>query len=221
MVHKTEKLELATYYRERGFSYSEIANVVGVSKATLSNWFSGKTFSQQVAKDNSQKAAKENRKRLQLLNKAKQTERSKRYQETLRTAAVEYNNYKNQPLFIAGVTIYLARGDTTSTTIRLSSADLVAQRIFLNFVYRYLGAARQDVRCWLLLYPDLDEPTCLAKWAKTLRLSPTQFHKTQVIQSRSSRQTLHFGVGNTIISSVLLKKKLDRWIELATKELTK
>ena len=221
MVHNTEKLELATYYRERGFSYSEIAKIVGVSKATLSNWFADAEFSKRVTQDNVKKAAQHNQKRIQLLNKAKQSERTKQYREVARTAAVEYKNYRSQPLFIAGVMLYAAQGDTDSAQIRLSTTDMISQRIFVNFAARYLGVERKQVHFWLLLYPDHDVDACVNAWAKTLRLSPAQFYKTQVIQSRSGKETLHFGVGNTIISSALLRKKLDTWIELANKELTK
>ena len=55
-------------------------------------------------------------------------------------------------------------------------------------------------------------------WSKKTGISVAQFYKSQVIEGRSKKRTLHFGVGNTIIGSTLLKKKLDLWISLALKE---
>ena len=80
---------------------------------------------------------------------------------------------------------------------------------------------KSAIRFWLHLYPDLDEVACMKYWSKKIHISPGQFHKNQVIVGKSQKKTLHFGVGNTIIASTLLKKKLLRWIELANKELQK
>jgi hypothetical protein len=80
---------------------------------------------------------------------------------------------------------------------------------------QYFGVERSKIRFWILLYPDLSEPICMKHWSKALALPYSQFYKNQVIQGRSKKRTLQFGVGNTIIVSTVLKHKLNRWIELA------
>ena len=86
---------------------------------------------------------------------------------------------------------------------------------------RYLGVEKSQIKFWLLLYPGLSEKECVAAWSKTLKLKPDNFYKNQVIQGRSKKRTLQFGVGNTIIGSTVLKVKLNRWIELMMKDLAK
>jgi hypothetical protein len=61
----------------------------------------------------------------------------------------------------------------------------------------------------------------MRKWSRELALPYAQFYKNQVIPGKSKKRTLRFGVGNTIIGSTVLKYKLNRWIELVTKELAK
>ena len=222
MVQNTEKHQLATYYRKRGFSYNEIAKIVGVSKGTLSNWFSAQSFSQTVTAQNQDKARKDNQKRMQILNKLKQNERGRLYKETAKAAKTEYSHYKSNPLFIAGLMLYLGEGDTKNPNLlRLASTNIEVHRIFMKFLMNYLGIPKSRLRFWLLFYPDLAEQVCLNKWSKALKLPKNQFYKTQVIKNQSKNKTLQYGVGNIIISDAVLKCKLDTWLTLVQKELTK
>jgi predicted transcriptional regulator len=218
MVYKSKELELATYYRKQGFSYTEIANLCGVSKGTVSNWFAKKRFSKSVRQENTKRAARDNAKRLQLLNKLKKIEREKLYAEAVRSAEAEFKHYKNDPLFIAGLMLYLGEGDNKSKgKIRIANSKASVHRIFFKFLQEYLGVPREKIRFWLLLYPDLEERACVRKWQGQLKLGDEQWYKNQVIQGKSEKRTLQYGVGNTIIGSTVLKAKLYRWLELAEK----
>ncbi len=220
--HKEDAYEQAVAFRKRGFTYAEIAKICNVSKGTVSNWLRHESFSQQIAKDNQKRATIENTKRLASINKARTTERKVQYAEITRLAAIEYKNYRNSPLFIAGLTIYMAIGGIQNdSVIRLTSSRADLHRTFMRFLTSYLGVRKQDIRFWLLLYPDLDEVTCMKHWCKKAGLSPAQFYKNQVISGRTQKQTLHFGVGNTVVSSVFLKRKLKTWITLLNRDVDK
>lgn len=222
MVRDTKKLELATHYRKRGYSYSEIANIVGVSKGTVSAWLSKKAFSKKVKTENAARAGKANAKRLSLINKARTKDRTRVYEAALKVADTEYRHYKHNPLFVAGLMLYLADGDTKSSgTIRLSTKHISEHAIFRRFATQFLGLSKSDIHFWILLYSHQSEAVCVKAWTKELKLTKDQWYKNHSITSRSSKETLHFGVGNTIIGSTLLKKKLLHWIDKARKELVK
>ncbi len=218
--HKPEAYEQAVLFRKRGFTYAEIAKICNVSKGTVSNWLKDQSFSRQVAKDNTKRAVDANKKRLVSINKARNTERKAQYAEIGRLAKVEYKNYRTSPLFIAGLMLYSSEGDMhNERLIRLTNSRTDLHRIFIRFLTTYLGVAKPSIRLWLLLYPDLNEIACMKHWCKKTSLSPAQFYKNQIIAGKSNKRTLHFGIGNTIIGSTLLKKKLMTWIELSAKEL--
>lgn len=220
--YKKEAYEQAVAFRKRGFTYTEIAKICGVSRGTISNWLSKEDFSKVVAITNKKKAAKDNVARIKLVNKARNAERATKYGEIVRGAETEYRHYKHSPLFIAGLMVYLAEGDLRdSRTIRISSSRVDLHQLFINFSREFLGVQTKGIHFWLLLYPDLDEIKCMKHWSKKTGISVAQFYKNQVIEGRSNKGTLHFGVGNTIIGSILLKKKLIKWIELSKKELIK
>lgn len=219
MVRNEEKYKQAIAFRERGFTYGEIAKICGVSKSTVSNWLKNEQFSKAVRQENTARAVRDNKKRLALVNKARNAERSVRYAEAQKSAATEFRHYKKDPLFMAGIALYVAQGDRTSQSkLRLSHADPATHRLFLTFLSRFLGVAKADVRFWLIVYENQSEVACMKHWSKKTGISPHQFYRTQVIKSTRTRQTLQFGVGNTIIGSTVLKHKLNRWLALAEKQ---
>lgn len=146
MVRNEEKYQNARDFRKRGFSYSEIAKIVGVSKSTVSNWFAKETFSKRVKKDNEIKAHKDNVRRVSLVNKARKVEREKHYKEALRSADTEFRNYRSSPLFMAGLAIYLAVGDLSHPTqIRLPSQRKTNHKILKRFLRDFLGIKAEDI----------------------------------------------------------------------------
>lgn len=220
MIRKSAQFDQAAQLRKRGFTYAEIARMVGVSISTVSLWLSRETWSIAVKEDNQKRAAKENQKRISLLNKARGNQYKKLYADAERSAITEFKHYKSSPLFVAGLMLYASEGDLLDDRrIRLSHAQIDFHRIFIKFAEEYLGVPREKVRFWLLLYTDHKPEPCSRKWSKAIGVPLPQFHKYQIIQNQSTKHTLHFGVGNTIIGDTVLKKKLVKWIELIHKEL--
>ncbi len=220
--YKKEAYEQAIAFRKRGFTYTEIAKICAVSRGTISNWLAKEDFSKQIAILNKKQAAKDNKVRIQLVNKARNAERTTKYREMLKHAETEFKHYRSSPLFIAGLVAYMSAGDTSDPrVIRLSTSKIELQQVFIHFATEYLGVDKKSLHFWLLLYPNHDEIKCMKYWSKKTGISVSQFNKNQVVPSKSIKSTLQFGVGNTIIGNVLLKKKLVKFIELAKKELTK
>lgn len=220
MRYKTAQFEQAVQLRKRGFTYEEIAKIVDVSKSTISLWLSRETWSKDITLSNQRRASRENSKRISLLNKARSNQYRKLYAEAERSAVTEFKHYKHNPLFIAGLMLYVSEGDNSDhRLVRIANSRFEIHTIFIRFALEFLGVQKENIRFWVLLYPDLSQEKCMKMWSRKLGLSIAQFHKSQVIQGRSKKPTLHYGVGNTIIGGTVLKKRLMKWIELALKEL--
>jgi len=221
--HIEEAYVQAVQFRKRGLTYAEIAKICNISRGTVSNWLRQEEFSQRIATENKKRAIVENTKRLASINKARTTERKRQYADMVRSAQTEYKHYRHNPLFVAGLTLYLVRGDMTdsSGTIRLTDSRTDLHKLFIRFLGEYMAVEKPAVRFWLLLYPDHDEVVCMRQWCKKAGLSPAQFYKNQYIQSRNQKKSTHHGVGNTVVASVLLKKKLQVWVSLLQKDVSK
>lgn len=220
MIRLGEKYEQALQFRKRGFTYAEIAKIVGVSKSTVSVWFAHKSFSKKIRDENTARAARENVKRIGLVNKTRAAERKVRYAEAARSAETEFRHYKKDVLFIAGLMAYASAGDMKeSSRIRLTSSRSLLHRTFIEFMLAYLGIPKETIRIWLLLNANLEEKKCLRFWSEKTKLPRAQFYPSQRVPQRIKGGTLQHGTGNTIIGNTVLKMRLLRWVELLEKEL--
>lgn len=222
MVRNGEKFEQALQFRTRGFTLEEIAKICNVSKSTVSKWLKNNTISENVTKQNKKRAGQENAKRLKLMSKTRDSERSYRYKEAVRSAETEYKHYKSSPLFMAGLMLYFTQGDLKNEhQVRLSGTEEKAHKIFIKFATEYLGVPKSSIHFWISLYKGQSEEVCMKRWKTATTLPYSQFYKNQYINTKKTKDTLHNGVGNTIIGSTVLKHKLAKWIELSLKELAK
>ena len=111
--------------------------------------------------------------------------------------------------------LYAGEGDKTSKHhIRLSNSEFYLHTAFLRFSEQFLNIGRDNIKFWLLLYPDHEIESCIDIWSKKLKINKSNFYKSQVIQGKSKLRKLQYGVGNSIISNTSLKKKMLKWLEL-------
>lgn len=205
--------------RRKGFSYKEIRKLTGISMSTLSGWFKNNEWSNVVTDNNILKHFEISRDRILKMNQARSCSINAKYKDMENEAFVEYEIYKSDPLFIAGLMLYAGEGDkATKGIIRLSNIDFGIHRVFIRFIYKFMKIDNKRLRCGLLLYPDLDVTLCKDRWSKELDIPISQFHKPQIIHGRHKTKRLHFGVGSIIFSNSFLKKKLLLWIESAKKD---
>ena len=115
---------------------------------------------------------------------------------------------------------YIANGELKNTQhLKLSSADQFVHEVFISFAKAYLGVETHQIKHWLFLYQGQSEELSMKSWKRVLGIPYQQFHKTQYSNTRANKNTLHNGVGNTIIGSTVLKRKLLIWIKLLQKDL--
>lgn len=218
MRHDKEKVfEL----RRSGKTYREIEKIAGISRSTLCEWFKNEEWSNHIKQTNNKINIKISTEHLKKLNEGRRLVLDKQYAEVEQNAREEFELYKQNTLFMAGLMLYAGEGDkATKGLIRLANIEFDLHKIFINFMITFLKIDLKYLRFSILLYPDLDIRKCKAKWSQELNIPLIQFHKPQVIKGKHKTKRLHFGVGSTIFSSSFLKRKLLLWVELAKKDLS-
>lgn len=202
--------------RKQGKTYREIEELLDISRSTLCDWFKDKEWSKHIKKSNTEKHIKISTEHLLKMNEGRRIMLEKKYKKVEEDAEKEFEIYKNNPLFMAGLMLYAGEGDKLDKgIIRLANIDFKLHRVFLKFCEKFLKKDRNIIKISLLLYPDLDINTCIQKWSSELTIPKKNFYKTQVIQGKLKTRKLHFGVGTTIILDSFLKRKLLFWIEKA------
>lgn len=201
--------------RKQGKTYREIENLLNVSRSTLCEWFKDQEWSKHITKLNTEKHIKISTMRLKKLHEGRRLMLEKKYKQVEEEAAREFEIYKNDPLFMAGLMLYAGEGDKSSRNLtRLSNSEFYLHLVFIRFSERFLGVKRDRIKIWLLLYPDHDIEQNIEIWSQKLNINKANFNKSQVIMGRSKLKKLQYGVGNSIISSTSLKKKMMKWLEL-------
>lgn len=214
--------DLAFSLRKQGKTYKEIEKELGVSRGTLSSWFKGFEWSKNLSNSNTQNNLKLSTERIKNLNEGRRKALEIKYKKNEIESVVEYEIFKKQPLFMAGLMLYAGEGDKRSkNNSRISNSDFYLHEVFIQFSEKFLKIKRENIKIGLILYPDLDQSVCVGKWSKILKVDEKNFYKTQVIQGKTSNQNnkLQYGVGISIISStVVIKKKILKWLEMCAKD---
>jgi len=207
--------------RKLGKSYSKISKSLKISKGILSYWFSDKEWSKAIRAKLVEKQKRKNIVRLRLARLIRQQKIKLRYAEIKREAQEEFRKLKNDPLFLASLSLYWGEGDKANINrVSVINTDPEILRIVAFFYRKYLKVINDDLRIGLFLYKDNDEKKAISFWSKILKIPKYQFIKTQLLESRSklTKRRSRFGICSLYFSSTKLSIKIHEWIRLFSLE---
>ena len=204
--------------RREGKSFREISKELNIPLSTLSLWFRDKKWSNEIGKHLRAKVTQSSKERLMDLNKIRGESLKKLYKQARNEAIAEFNKFKNDPVFIAGIVIYWGEGDKTSkNSFRIANTDPGMIKLFIDFLLNICKIDEHRLRAWILLYPDLDEEICKKFWIENTGLKDVHFTKSVIIFGRHKKRRVSNGVCNVSYSSTYLKEKMLVWIGLLAK----
>ena len=212
--------ENAIVLRKSGKSYEEIKDELGVPKSTLSDWFRGQRWSNDLSARLFEKAKDGHTVRLQELNRTRGENLKKLYEQAEKESVEEFNLLKYHPLFIAGLMIYWGEGNKMSKSrCSIANTEPAMIKLFLQFLRNICGFSNTRIKAWVLIYPDIDEKLCRSFWAGKTGLPLGNFTKSILIKGKHRTNRLSFGVCSVGVSSAYLKRKILKWIEMLAKDL--
>lgn len=220
--------ELAIKLRLQGKSYSQIRDVLGISKGTLSSWLSSLQLSPVVANKIQKRGKKIAIKTLIERNKSQTTEAVKRRNKIKNNAKKFVKNISQNDLFFLGVALYWAEGykrvkkvrgrEVTSHPVSLTNSDPNLIKIFLRFLREIClvqeGAIKADIR----IFEHQNENTLLNFWSDITDIPTYRFGKTYYGVSKSSLgkrpfNILPFGTIQIRVNNTNLFHMIMGWIE--------
>ena len=202
-------------------SYLEISKSLGISKSTLSNWFSKKRWSTEIAKMLVVKNKRLNIARLKLARSVRQKNIKKADLEFKKEARKEYQKYRLEPQFIAGLGLYWGEGEKANRNrVALINTDPGILMTIAFFYRQYLKVLNKDLRIGLFLYEDLHEIKTIRFWSRKLKVPNNQFIKRQFLKSKSrlTQRKSKYGVCSLYFSNTRLSIKIHEWIRLLSLE---
>ncbi len=209
------KLQVIALRKERK-SYREIAELLHISKSTVSYWLRGIDWSRDIQEQLTERVRLSSQKRLIHLNVLKREKWQKVYQQAEAEAVCEFEQFKENKLFITGLSLYWGEGDKNfkNGQVRVSNVDAKLLSAFRLFLHQICGVSTDKIYAYTLLYPDHDESECLQFWSKNIGIKPDKFFHASAIAGKHKENRLSHGVCSIQVSDKRLKKKVLTWIDL-------
>lgn len=199
--------------RKSGKSFSQIHKELGVPKSTLSVWLKNKEWSRQITKRHTKDAKIKHAIHIKRLNYIRGEKLQKLYEKAKGEAAVEFDMYSRDPLFISAIATYWGEGDKSSKyLIRITNTDPRMLAIFRKFLIKMCAFPNEKIKAAMFIYPDLDEKRCHVYWSRETGIK--KFTKTMVLPGRHKTKRLPYGVCTLVISNRYLKEKMIIWLNL-------
>ncbi|MEK7510992.1 MAG: hypothetical protein AAB582_02050 [Patescibacteria group bacterium] len=212
-------VEQAIELRRKGSTYTEIAAIIPVSKATLSYWLRDIAVPPVYLK------------KLQALKKvarekaweARRTERITRTSAIMMQARTEVLMLTRDPLWLVGLTLYWAEGSKEKswgrgTPITFTNMDIETIIIFRKWCMRFLKVAPMDFSYNLYIHDIRKaESTDFARWwATRLAVPESDIHlyykRTRVTHVRRNDSDDYHGVFRLQVRrSVDLNRRISGW----------
>ncbi|MES2668721.1 MAG: hypothetical protein V4644_03475 [Patescibacteria group bacterium] len=206
---KRELYERAISMRKEGKSYSQIRDVLEVSKGSLSRWLKEYPLPHErinELRENSEK-------RIERCRETKARKRAARVGEIYTRISEDIGVLSDRELFLAGLFLYWAEC-TKGEPGRVCMTNTDPSMLF--FFMRWLsaqGIEHSRLKVKLHLYSDMDIEAETAFWSKTLALGQEAFRKPYIkatVYDKPKNYRGRFGHGtcNVFLNDVLLYEKI-------------
>ncbi len=156
-----------------------------------------------------------------IMNKARSEHRFQRDMDVKKEAEILFEQYKDDPLFVAGVMLYWAEGTRISKSstnrkyqLALTNSNPELLEVYCRFLRKYFGNIESDLRVALYIYQDINEPSTKSFWSARLRIPLNQFIKTQILPSRAvlTKTKLSYGICCLYLNGKDYCLRIETWI---------
>lgn len=210
---KNQAREEAIALRKTGKSYSQILEIVPVSKSTLSRWL----FAYPLGKDRLVILRDRNKKRIKNFQRTMQKKREARLSSIYSERKMTLLPLRKRELLLSGLLLYLGEGKKgLNQVISVSNSDPRVIKFALYWFTTALEIPREKILVYLHIYSDMDENKEINFWNKILNLPKKNFRKPYIKKSTLSAIN-HKGYGHGTCNLTVGNVRLKESIELSIK----
>ncbi len=168
----------AELLRKQGLTYQEILRQVPVSKSSLSEWLAN--FPLTNSEKHLLKKRKDSNISLGRIRAATSNRQNKIDKDKLLLdeAKVEFEKFKNDSLFHAGISLYWAEGAKRNEMFLFVNSDDEMIEMMLLWLEKFTEYSRSDMGYRLYIHQPFLQDNLELWWQKRLRATGAQFKKT-------------------------------------------
>jgi len=224
---RTDKNQ-AIKLRRQGKSYTQITQILGIPKSTLSGWLNNFVLSEK-AKSKIAERLREGSYRGLLKKSQQQTEQARKRAHEIRVLAKkDLVHLTQRDLFLLGVGLYWGEGykrpiikngkARTYHPVKLTNSDPYLVKMFLRFLREICKVSEDKIVVRVRIYKHQSQSQLLEFWSKITNIDKQKFRKFSYPISRSSLgkrpfNILPYGTIEVNVSSTALYHKIMGWIE--------
>jgi len=207
--------EKARALRAEGKSYSDIKEVLGIGKGTLSVWLQDMPLSREQIRQ----LRDLNPRRIESFRATMKNKRDKRLQEVSNRVRLEIGELTRRELLIAGLYLYWGEGMKAQRgTVGIANTDPAVIKTFIEWL-EIAGVPKGKLVVRLHLYSDMHTEQETEYWSKILLLPRTQFRKPYVKTSTLSGLTYKGGHGHGTCNLLFENMAMWEYITMAIQHL--
>jgi len=211
------KREKALTLRKQEMSYSQIKEILGVSKSTLSYWLKNYPLS----KERIDALRGKNEKRIERYRETRRKTKEKRLNEFYIEQKGKIFPFSKRDLFIAGLFLYWGEGSKTmSSSVSVSNTDPSVINFFAYWATNVLKVTKEKMHISLHLYNDMDVCKEVDYWSKKLDIPKNQFTKPYIKTSLSTRINQKGGFGHGTCNLRIANARLSEKVLMAIKSIS-
>lgn len=175
-IEKSKAIKL----RKKGYSYSQIKKILGVSKSTLSNWLNNYPLSKKRISELRDNNPKRIERYISTMRKKREHGLSLSYEKVKK----DIGSISDRDLFIAGFFLYWAEGGKTRrNTLVLTNTDPNMIKNYLSWL-KLLKVSKDKLKVKLNLYKDMNVDREISFWSRELGIDREKFYKVSVKNSK-------------------------------------
>ena len=209
--------EKALALRKQEMSYSQIKNILGVSKSTLSGWLKDYPLS----KERIDALRGKNEKRIERYRETRRRTKEKRLNEFYLEEKGKVFPLTNRDFFIAGLFLYWGEGaKTLSKEVSVSNTDPSMINFFIDWAIKYLKVSKEKLCITLHLYNDMDIDKEIEFWSKKIDIPKNQFSKPYIKHTSLKSINYKIGFGHGTCNARINNARLSEKVLMAIKSIS-
>lgn len=211
---KLSEQRKAVEMRHKGYSITDIAVRLSVSKGSVSRWVRDVKLTtqtlQKIKKRSHSKAAVESRRASRLRNTHKQRA------QQIAVAQNEIPYIDKQALKFIGTSLYWGEGSKKKPgVVEFTNSDMNMIQVMMCFFTQVCNVPKSKFRGHVYLHSHLPTTKAELYWSKVSGIPIVQFHKTSVQhnKNRIQKDTLPYGTFAIVICDTKLRLKIEGWMQ--------
>ncbi len=206
----------AAELRQRGYSYADILDELGIPKSTLSAWLKGVDFSEIVKTQNINQAKRIWGNTLKEYNKKRHLEFLEHTEILMQRCAEDIGQLSQRDMFILFMGLYWGEGGKRDpASIRITNCDPRLIMACLRYLRKCSSVKEERLRGEIHIHPNIEATPAKDYWSRLTAIPLIRLRCYTVVSSASKgkkpKNTLLYGTFCLIIQDAYYAKQVKGW----------